>query len=467
MRADTASVVGPQILLGSTRPLCWIAVIHRNLLLNVASNSRRRSSHDPLAAWVSGLRVTVGVDDYRTTAVLWRTTVQAASIKVMTDLLESILADPELQQWPRRGGHSTADAGPQTTPRDSAAESVVSAPPNTAGDAHEDAIDKLNSLIGRDRTQAPESGVATENDDPELQPQSVSIPENAIDRTPEVSDGDADTAATPCADEAVTEPIAFDDISARRKPITDRITGAGHWLKERDWRNPKTLAAAAAAVVATAAIGLWWGGAAGQDSATPTAQITRQGSAEPSPPAPTGAQVTDSVIGPEAITAATARCPAPSSDPMNALRPDSAEPWICVRAWQIDGQLLQITFDRAYVITSVGLVPGANTEIDNEDQWVKYRTVSRVNWSFNDQARTRLAQTTGDRRELVSIPVAANGCRAAEGGCPLVASAVTLTIEKTSEPSNPGSLDTPAASLGADYTAFAISRIEIIGHPAG
>ena len=154
---------------------------------------------------------------------------------------------------------------------------------------------------------------------------------------------------------------------------------------------------------------------------------------------------------------------------MSAVRPGSTQPWICVRAWQIDGQILELTLDGPYVITAVRILPGVDSEIDGQDQWLRYRTVSRMSWSFDDPENTKVPQVTGDRRELLTQPVAPASCASHPGNdCRLVAAHVVLTVVKTSQPANPNTMPTTAASdTGAtDFSAFGVSRIEIIGHPA-
>ncbi len=383
----------------------------------------------------------------------------------MTDLSDQILNDPRLRQWPRRTpnpGRTRAEPAADNTPP----EPVVTAAlePESAGpDDPAAAIDKVRSLIDPfivdvDTIKTPgktasSSGIVT----PEPGAEHNSEDNNCTD-SPAGTDNSADAATGPA-----DAPLAFDAIAVRPNAFADRIAEVKDWAESINWKSPATLGYAAAAALAAITVVVWWAGS-GSAPQVPTAQIASTSSATVPAPAPP-ALATDAPIPASAVVSASARCPAPSSDPMNALRPDSAQPWICVRAWQIDGQLLKIIFDRPYVISAVSIVPGASTEIGGEDQWVKYRTVSRLSWTFNDPARTTVSQTTGDRRELLPMPVTSTSCATAPD-CPIVASAVTLTIQSTSEPSNLGSIEAPTTRLGADYTAFAVSRIEIVGHPA-
>ncbi|EUA65438.1 hypothetical protein I553_10735 [Mycobacterium xenopi 4042] len=127
-----------------------------------------------------------------------------------------------------------------------------------------------------------------------------------------------------------------------------------------------------------------------------------------------------------------------------------------MRAWQIDGQILELTLDGPYVITAVRILPGVDRELDGQDQWLRYRTVSRGLWSFDDPEHTKVPQVTGDRRELLTQPVAPASCASKPNAdCRLVASHVWLTIVKTTQPANPTACPQQRpARRGDDFSAF-------------
>lgn len=389
----------------------------------------------------------------------------------MTDLLHTILADPELSGWPRYrtpAAEAEADLYPETDAQPGPAnESAWPADEHLAA-----AADKIRSLIPSDN-DGDYSPAAAESMrlgfDPAPQPPAES---DTDDRTAQTDAPPAPPADTPsggdadAADESATAQshMSFDDIAAKPNSINTAVSSAGQWLKDRDWKNPRTLGIAAASVLAVCSL-LYWSFGSTPDPQGPTAQITASatdpnpGPVDP-PPVHSDAPVT--------ISTATARCPAPSSDPMNAVRPESIKPWICVRAWQIDGQVLELSFDKAYAITAVSIMPGANSEETGEDQWAKYRTVERLEWAFNDAARTRCIQDTGSLRQLAPLTITPANCSHKGPWQPVIASAVSITIQKTAEPSNPNTLGGRTSDPGgSDYTAFAVSRLEIIGHPAG
>lgn len=391
----------------------------------------------------------------------------------MSDALQTILADPELQAWPHRGtttipAETAAENAPEpfVAPRQPDTDSpapalaapaaeIAAAPvtPLTAGSGRAAAA-PLNPLLTPAAHSAADpraAATAADRDDTYDPPHANSTAD--ADEPTDGSDGDT-------APNSPTAPLAFDEITRRRAPIGDKFSAAAEWVRS-NWRRPKVLGAAAAAAVAAVTVTAW-ASTAGEPAPAPTATLTAPSSAASVAPA---AAPSD---GPIPVTTASARCPAPSSDPMNAVRPDSAQPWICVRAWGIDGQVLTLTLDGPYVITAVRIMPGVNAESDGQDEWLKYRTVSRAAWTFNDAAHTKITQATDNRRELLTQPVAPSNCSASP--CRVVASQVVLTVEKTTAPASAptGTGLNPVGDVGQeDSSAFGVSRIEIIGHRAG
>ena len=392
----------------------------------------------------------------------------------MSDALQTILADPELQTWPHRGtatisGQSADDNGeplfvePRRAAPDFPAPALAgpavetptaSVTPPTAAPRRAATAPLTPLLTGTAHPAAPPRAAATAQDDEDLDDPPHA---NSTADADEHDDSNDDAAAL----NSPTAAVAFDEISRRRAPISDKLTAGTEWLKN-NWRRPQVLGAAAAAVVAAVTVTAW-ASAAGESASAPTATLTAPSTG--SPAAPPAAAPTD---GPIPVKAASARCPAPSSDPMNAVRPDSSQPWICVRAWGIDGQVLDLTLDGPYVISAVRIMPGVNAEADGQDQWLKYRTVSRAAWTFNDAARTKIVQSTDNRRELLTQTVAPTNC--ASSPCRVVASQVVLTVEKTAAPASAPTgigLSPVGEAATDDSSAFGVSRIEIIGHRAG
>ena len=392
----------------------------------------------------------------------------------MSDALDMILADPQLREWPHREPSSLSESdatqfptativAPRTDNTASPAAPPPAPPPETppaaviAPPAHPDpvaAAPESPLITAPAAAAAPTRGAPTaqDRDDPYDPPRDNS-PADAEQNT-----GSVDDSAAPNSGSA---PLAFDEITRPRRHLRDTFTRPTEWMKE-NWRRPQVLGSAAAAVVAAVTVTVW-AAASSEPAPQPTATLTAPSAAAAAPPASTPI-----VDGPIPVKSASARCPAPSSDPMGAVRPDSTQPWICVRAWGIDGQVLTLTLDGPYVITAVRIMPGVNAELDGQDQWLRYRTLTRVSWSFNDAGRTKIVQSTDNRRELLTETVAPADC--ASPGCAVVASQVALTVAKTTAPAAaPTGLGiSPAGGgIGTDAaTAFGVSRIEIIGHRA-
>lgn len=385
----------------------------------------------------------------------------------MTDLITRILADPELRQWP----HYRPPA-PESM-HDPEHENLEELVPEIefADTDHAKAAEKLQSLL--QETNSDEQHAAPAHRD------SVELPvpppdehaatdddRTAPDTAPDTATAHAGVADQPQPDKSEdggTATLTFDDIAARPNALQSGFGAAGQWIRKQEWKSPRTLAITAASAIAIVSLAIW---AAGSNStpAAPTAQLTTTNNtaraAAKTPPAAVDTSITAST--------ATARCPAPSSDPMNAFRPESTQPWICIRAWQIDGQLLQVLFDKTYVISAASIMPGANSTDSGEDQWNRYRTVRKLTWAFNDAAQTRCDQDTDSQRKTAVLTIGPATCTQKGPWQPVVASSVTITIRKTEAPSNPSSLGAPesVSTASADYTAFAVSRLELIGHPA-
>ena len=405
--------------------------------------------------------------------MVWRTVQAGVTITDMSDALQTILADPELQSWPHRGTATIPAAVadefaeppfveprraepdlPSPPPVTPAAETPTAPVTPPAAPPRRGDTEPLTPLLNATaHPAAPARAAATAQDDED--PYNPPHANSAVDAEEHGDGNDAEPAPN-----SLTAPVAFDEIARRRAPISDKFGAAAEWLNT-NWRRPKVLGAAAAAVVAAVTVTAW-AAAAGESAPAPTATLTAPAAGVASP-APAAAPAD----GPIPVKAASARCPAPSSDPMNAVRPDSTQPWICVRAWGIDGQVLDLTLDGPYVITAVRIMPGVNAEADGQDQWLKYRTVSRAAWTFNDAARTKIVQSTESRRELLTQTVAPTNC--ATSPCRVVASQVVLTVEKTTAPASAptGTGLSPVGEAAADdSSAFGVSRIEIIGHRA-
>ncbi|BEL42064.1 hypothetical protein [Mycobacteroides abscessus] len=385
----------------------------------------------------------------------------------MTDLMTRILADPELRQWPRYRPPAPESVN---DPENDHLEEL--APEIEFVDAdHAEAAEKLQSLL-QETNSDEQLAAPTHRDSVELplpphdEHAATNDDRTAPDAHPDTATAHAGAADQPQPDKSTDDGAAtltFDDIASKPNALQSGFGAAGQWVKRQEWKSPRTLAIIAASAIAIVSLVIWVAGS-NSTPAAPTAQLTTTNNTGRAASKTSPAAVDTSVTA----ATATARCPAPSSDPMNAFRPESVQPWICIRAWQIDGQLLQVLFDKTYVLSAASIMPGANTTDGGEDQWNRYRTVRKLTWAFNDAAQTRCDQDTDSQRKTAVLNIGPATCTQKGPWQPVVASSVTITIRKTEAPSNPGSLGAPesVSTASADYTAFAVSRLELIGHPA-
>ncbi len=409
--------------------------------------------------------------------MVWITAAAAANITNMSDALQIILADPELQSWPHRGTAATpADHAAELTPAPLTAPRLPEPHPAPAAlfDPDPEITAPLTTALTAPTYRAapapentqfsdPAPAAAADRDplaapyrddtyDPVADNSTATAPENPVDN----HDDDAPNSAH--------TPLSFDEMVRRRSPLADKFEGTTEWVKD-NWRRPKTAITALAAVLAAASLAAWASTPTAPPQPTATITAPSAGPATTAPAAPTDAPLT--------VTAAAARCPAPSTDPMNAVTAAGGQPWKCVQAWGVDGQVLTLTLAGKSVISAVAMLPGANTEADGEDQWSRYRTVERVTWTFNDDARTEITQCTGSRRDLLIHSVTVPDCAGVTPRGPIIASTVQITIEKTIAPPaapaggglNAAPIEAGAGTSGAT-AVFAVSRIQVIGHPA-
>lgn len=119
------------------------------------------------------------------------------------------------------------------------------------------------------------------------------------------------------------------------------------------------------------------------------------------------------------VKSAESHCPAGSTPGMDAFSGQADKAWSCVRAYEVDGQVLTIDLGKKYEVDSIGLVPGWDSiGSDGSDQWNKFRTVSRVSYTFDDSDVTTYTQQTMNQRSLVVTEISP----------PVEASKIVLTI---------------------------------------
>jgi hypothetical protein len=217
-----------------------------------------------------------------------------------------------------------------------------------------------------------------------------------------------------------------------------------------------------AAVLATGAVIALVGAHAGVKALT----------ADISPPAPTAAPVTappppvsQAPLIKDAILTgvrATDKCPRDTNyaDVNRAFDGDLNTAWVCTRATNKDGQLIQVNFGRQVTLSQIRIDGGFDAHApDGTDQWAKHRIVTKLELYFPKELnRAPITVETGGARDF----------RIAAIDPPAVITKLLLRVAETSEPppANAPTRETTTPSGAEDVTTVAISEIQFIGHNA-
>lgn len=223
----------------------------------------------------------------------------------------------------------------------------------------------------------------------------------------------AETSAQSADAPPKTEPTpAGAQSSARRSSLEETLTGAVNEL-----RKPKVALAVGAVVAVLILILLIATG--GKEAPENESLAVTQLPPTPAEPPPEPVQEASETIN---VESAESHCPPGSTEGMDAFSDEPGKAWQCVRAYNVDGQVLNIDLGGEYEIDSIGIVPGwDHVDSDGTDQWSKYRTASRVSYQFDDEKKTTFTQETLDQRTLVTTEIEP----------PVTASEVTLTVLKS------------------------------------
>lgn len=184
----------------------------------------------------------------------------------------------------------------------------------------------------------------------------------------------------------------------------------------------------AAGVVATAAVITTTLVVARDQPAPPAAAHPPSTAAAAAPAAPNPAASAPGDQDQAVPYTASADCP-PGSTSAQALTDTTTDSaWVCVRgpvAARVDGQVLRADFGRTYAVSAVSVTPGwvAKTP-GGKDEWLQHRVVSRLQYVFNDDARTVFTQDTGNAHGPVTVALPH----------PVLASRVTVTVLATARP---------------------------------
>lgn len=155
---------------------------------------------------------------------------------------------------------------------------------------------------------------------------------------------------------------------------------------------------------------------------------------------------------------ATDICPrdANYSDANRAFDGDFNTAWVCTRAKNQDGQMIQVDFGRQVTLTQIRAIGGFDaTAPDGTDQWPKHRIVTKYEIYFPKELNRP------------PIPLATDGARdwrPANITPPATLSKILIRVAETSDPPQPA---TPTQESGTpasdDVTTVATSEIQFIG----
>lgn len=196
------------------------------------------------------------------------------------------------------------------------------------------------------------------------------------------------------------------------RPFADRLGAWGKRLAPRLRKPAVMLSAGAVLVVVLVLVLVTTGGEAQQPAITTSVTPT---------PAPVATEPTESNSGakPIDVVSATSHCPPGSTDGMDAFSGEAGKAWSCVRAYNVDGQVLTIDLGGVHLVESIAIVPGwDHIRADGVDEWTRHRTASKVSYQFDNENYTTYTQETLDQRGVVTT----------EMNPPVRASQVILTI---------------------------------------
>lgn len=338
-----------------------------------------------------------------------------AFLRLRSTVLDTLLSDPELS----RTGSDVSDPGGGGGDRPK--------PQRTETDSKPEGLFRASMPLNRPR--------------PEAQPRAERHADPGLFDDPRASQHIHALLDGGSGPESMAGPNSNFSLSQRRGPGDDTPTGVmapptRAFGKPRNrfqptrhlLRNPKVLAVAGCALAALLLLIFVTTGSKPKPSpglVIATAPPPPAGAPTGSPPGPggggsggsntpSGSQIT--------VRQAVTQCPAGSTNGMDAFSGEPRKAWSCVRAYQIDGQVMTIELGKSYHIDSIGIVPGFDfVDSDGVDQWTKHRTVARVSYEFEDGEHTTLTQDTMSQRKLVVTPV----------DPPVTASEVVLTVLKS------------------------------------
>lgn len=315
--------------------------------------------------------------------------------------------------------------------------------------------DAPSSWDDQEELDIPTSGL---NDD-----EDAAEPDELGDRgepdDPEAGLAPSTKATAPPRNMRAPEPEAGPSLRQRRAERSER---AAAWARKDRSRTKKYIAITAALTVAVSGLSAAVHGQRGKPPidfnntiATKTAET-----ADAVPEAPPLADPASQLLLPQLVSASCGN----DSDAVAPFVPQppghATRAWVCVRISGRDGNVLNITFDRPVVITSITIVPGWNCVYpDGRDEWTRHRLVTAITWRMGGELYPQeiTPTRTGVTKQFPAV----------------ITQQLSMTITaSTRPPMGEGKSRGTSISAGSgeddpnkvDETT-AISSIEINGHP--
>jgi hypothetical protein len=205
------------------------------------------------------------------------------------------------------------------------------------------------------------------------------------------------------SDDLDDDPITGEVRSPRNWFNTDKLSPSKLFDNNPPWKRPALIATGAAA--SALAVALLFGG-------SPASQNTSsRGSVAPSVPEET-ALPTEAAIVELRPENASSSCPPGGTSAALAFSSKPENAWVCGRANNTDGAIMNIVFSKPVIVKSVTVMPGWNYVAPNgTDKWNQHRLITKILWRIGGKqfvqninpVRSEATLTLPDRGVATSV----------------------------------------------------------------
>lgn len=224
----------------------------------------------------------------------------------------------------------------------------------------------------------------------------------------------------------------YNPSSDRGEFIKAKASGLLEKPKELFQKYPRPIIMGAIGLVVALVVVVMFGGGSTM-SETPVAE-PGEGVVE-EPIAPTVDGMEPVTLLPKRVSA---DCGAGQTSPTLAFSNDPKEAWICPRNMGIDGQVMNIMFDRTVQVQSITIMPGWNFVAPNgKDNWNEHRVITQILWRV------------GGQQFVHKINPTRSGSTFTFPGKGVAATVMSLTVQRSERPNAAGaeSVDTGEGGL--------------------